>query len=105
MIASTEYSAREQTAAQRQELINKGRAWNVAQGATPGPEAEAVYARYVAGELTLQGVTNELVNLYRSRSLAAATTTTAKAIAALDNAFSGQQAQQHQMQPEQLELV
>ncbi len=87
MIASTEYTAREQTAAQRQELINKGRAWNVVQGATPGPEAEAVYARYVAGELTLQGVTDELVNLYRSSSRAAATTT------AVDNTFSGQQAQ------------
>lgn len=37
-----------------------GRAWVVAQGAAPGPEAEAVYRRYVAGELTLQGVTDQI---------------------------------------------
>lgn len=62
--AGHEYTAREQTPAQRQALIDMGRAWNVAQGGTPGPEAEAVYARYVAGELTLQGITDELVSLY-----------------------------------------
>lgn len=59
-----QYTDREQTPAQRQELLDKARAWVVAQGATPGPEAEAVYARYVAGELTLQGVTDELVKHY-----------------------------------------
>ena len=58
------YTAREQTPAQRQELIDMGRAWVVAQGATPGPEAEGVYRRYVAGELSLQGVTDELLRHY-----------------------------------------
>ena len=58
------YTDREQTPAQRQALIDMGRAWVVAQGAAPGPEAEAVYARYVAGELSLQGVTDELVRFY-----------------------------------------
>jgi len=58
------YSAREQTAGQRQYLIDMGRSWQEAQGATPGPVAEAVYARYVAGELTLTQVTDELVRYY-----------------------------------------
>ncbi|MFC7670678.1 antitoxin VbhA family protein [Hymenobacter humi] len=53
------YSEREQTPAQRQELIDNARAWSAAQGAVPGPRAEALYARYVAGELTLQGITDE----------------------------------------------
>ena len=43
-------------------------AWSVAQGAVPGPTAEAVYARYVAGELTLQGVTDELKSFYASQA-------------------------------------
>ena len=61
------YSEREQTAEQRQQLIDMGRAWVVAQGPAPGPEAEAVYARYVAGELTLEGVSDELVRFYTKR--------------------------------------
>jgi len=62
-----DFTDREQTAEQRQQLIDMGRAWVVAQGPTPGPYAEAVYARYVAGELTLQGVTDELVSYYQQR--------------------------------------
>ncbi|MCA8833301.1 antitoxin VbhA family protein [Hymenobacter pini] len=62
------FSEREATPAQRQELIDKARAWSVAQGAVPGPTAEAVYARYVAGELTLQGVTDELKSFYASQA-------------------------------------
>jgi len=54
------FTDREHTSAQRQDLIDKARAWSVAQGATPSAEAEALYSRYVAGELTLQGVTEEL---------------------------------------------
>lgn len=88
MPQSIPYSDREQTPAQRQELLDKARAWVVAQGATPGPEAEAVYARYVAGELTLQGVTDELVQHYAQQSAAP--------VAA---------SQSPQMQPEQLELA
>lgn len=61
------FTDREQTTEQRQELIDMGRAWSVAQGATPGPKAEAMYTRYVAGELTLQGVTDELVSYYQQR--------------------------------------
>ncbi|WP_426491306.1 antitoxin VbhA family protein [Hymenobacter sp. 102] len=64
MTQSITFSEREATPAQRQELIDKARAWSVAQGAVPGPAAEAVYARYVAGELTLQGVTDELKSFY-----------------------------------------
>ncbi|GAB2797761.1 hypothetical protein HNQ93_004043 [Hymenobacter luteus] len=62
------FSEREATPAQRQELIDKARAWSVAQGAVPGPAAEAMYARYVAGELTLQGVTDELKSFYASQA-------------------------------------
>lgn len=62
------YSEREQTPAQRQELIDNARAWSVAQGAVPGPFAEAVYARYVAGELALQDITDELKAYYASRA-------------------------------------
>lgn len=69
---SITYSEREQTPAQRQALIDKARAWSVAQGAVPGPAAEAVYARYVAGELTLQGVTDELKSYYANRATAPA---------------------------------
>ncbi|UOQ75148.1 antitoxin VbhA family protein [Hymenobacter cellulosilyticus] len=69
---SITYSEREQTTAQRQELIDKARAWSVAQGAVPGPAAEAVYARYVAGELTLQDVTDELKSYYANRAAAPA---------------------------------
>lgn len=83
------YTDREQTPAQRQELIDKARAWVVAQGAAPGPAAEAIYARYVAGELTLQGVTDELARHYAQRPAAAP-------VAA---------GQSPQMQPEQLELA
>jgi len=54
------FTERERTPVQRQDLIDKARAWSVAQGATPSAEAEALYSRYVAGELTLQGVTDEL---------------------------------------------
>ena len=64
MMPSTPYTNREQTPAQRQQLIDQARAWVVVQGATPGPAAAAVYARYVAGELSLQGVTDELVQHY-----------------------------------------
>lgn len=105
MKASIEYTEREQTPAQRQELIDAARAWNVAQGATPGPEAEAVYARYVAGELSLQGVTDELVSFYRHRSLTKAIqVNSASVIDALDKQFS-QPVQQRQMQPELLEIA
>lgn len=62
------YSGREQTAEQRQQLSDMGRAWQEAQGAMPGPVAEAVYARYVAGELTLTQVTAELVSYYTQRA-------------------------------------
>jgi hypothetical protein len=54
------FTERERTAAQRQDLIDKARAWSVAQGATPDAEAEALYARYVGGTLTLQGITDAL---------------------------------------------
>jgi hypothetical protein len=54
------FTERERTPVQRQDLIDKARAWSVAQGATPSAEAEALYVRYVAGELSLQGVTDEL---------------------------------------------
>jgi hypothetical protein len=64
---SHKYTEREQTAEQRQQLIDMARAWSIADGATPGPVAEGVYARYVAGELTLQGVTDELVSYYQQR--------------------------------------
>ena len=60
MDSTPPYTAREQTPEQRRQLIDKGRAWSVAQGATPGPAAEALYARYVAGEITLQGITEAL---------------------------------------------
>ncbi|GAA4379501.1 antitoxin VbhA family protein [Hymenobacter koreensis] len=66
------YSEREQTPAQRQELIDNARAWSAAQGAVPGPRAEALYARYVAGELTLQGITDELRRQDAPRVVAAA---------------------------------
>ncbi|GAB3322993.1 hypothetical protein GCM10027511_31510 [Hymenobacter humi] len=66
------YSEREQTPAQRQELIDNARAWSAAQGAVPGPRAEALYARYVAGELTLQGITDELRRQDAPRVAAAA---------------------------------
>ena len=62
------YTEREQTPVQRQELIGNARAWSVAQGAVPGPFAEAVYARYVAGELTLQDITDELKAYYANRA-------------------------------------
>ncbi len=62
------YSEREQTPAQRQALITMGRAWSTAQCGAPGPVAEAIYARYVAGEITLQGVTDELVSYYQQRA-------------------------------------
>lgn len=62
------YSEREQTPAQRQELIDNARAWSVAQGAVPGPFAEALYARYVAGELSLQDITDELRTYYANRA-------------------------------------
>lgn len=61
------FSDGEQTPAQRLELIDMARSWVVAQGAAPGPYAEAVYARYVAGELTLTQVTDELVSYYQQR--------------------------------------
>ncbi|RFP63649.1 hypothetical protein D0N36_18355 [Hymenobacter lapidiphilus] len=57
------YSDREQTAEQRQQLAyGRNR-----QGAPPGPVTEAVYARYVAGELTL-GQVAELVSSYIQRA-------------------------------------
>ena len=90
MATIPKYTEREQTPAQRKAFIDAARAWNVAQGATPGPEAEGVYDRYIAGELTLQDVTDELVKLYT-----AAGATTARA----------GQPTTYQMQPEQLELV
>ena len=89
---SITFSEREQTPAQRQELIDKARAWSVAQGAVPGPAAEAVYARYVAGELTLQGVTDELKSYYANRATAPAGT-------------SSPAASQSIMQPEELLLA
>ena len=91
----TVYAADEQTPAQRQHLIDIGRSWVVAQGVPPGPEAEAVYARYVAGELTLQGVTDELVSFYRNRA----------ASKQHQPAAQPSTARPPQMQPEQLELV
>ncbi|TGE06474.1 antitoxin VbhA family protein [Hymenobacter fodinae] len=66
------YSEREKTPAQRQELIDNARAWSVAQGAVPSARAEALYARYVAGELTLQDVTEELRRQDAPRVAAAA---------------------------------
>lgn len=63
------YTDREKTPAQRQQLIDMGRAWSVAQGATPDAEAEAIYARYVAGEISLQGITDEL-NAQHARRVA-----------------------------------
>ncbi|RSK24915.1 antitoxin VbhA family protein [Hymenobacter metallilatus] len=66
------YSEREKTPAQRQELIDNARAWSVAQGAVPSARAEELYARYVAGELTLQGVTEELRRQDAPRVAAAA---------------------------------
>ncbi|MBT9395082.1 antitoxin VbhA family protein [Hymenobacter sp. NST-14] len=66
------FSEREKTPAQRQELIDNARAWSVAQGAVPSVRAEALYARYVAGELTLQGVTEELRRQDAPRVAAAA---------------------------------
>ena len=69
------YSEREQTPAQRQELIDNARAWSVAQGAVPGPFAEGVYARYVAGELTLQDITDELKGYYANRAASRTATT------------------------------
>jgi hypothetical protein len=48
-----------------------------------------VYARYVAGELTLQGVTDELMSFYRTRSFSAVIKTNpTDVIAALDKEFS-----------------
>lgn len=85
---SSQYTDREQTPVQRQQLIEQARAWVVAQGATPGPVAEAVYARYVAGELTLQGVTDELVKHYTQQPTAPVATSRSQP-----------------MQPEPLELV
>lgn len=60
MEASLKFTDREATPEQRQDLINKARAWSVAQGATPSAEAEALYARYVSGFITLQGITDTL---------------------------------------------
>ena len=60
METTVKFTAREQTPEQRQQLIDKATAWSVAQGAAPSPRAQALYARYVAGELSLQGVTDEL---------------------------------------------
>ena len=88
IMPSTPYTDREQTPAQRQQLIEQARAWVVAQGATPGPAAEAVYARYVAGELSLQDVTDELVQHYAQQPAALVAARRSQA-----------------MQPEQLELT
>lgn len=60
MEANVKFTDREATPEQRQDLINKARAWSVAQGATPSAEAEALYARYVSGTITLQGITDAL---------------------------------------------
>ena len=60
METTVKFAVREQTPEQRQQLIDKATAWSVVQGAVPSPRAQALYARYVAGELTLQGVTDEL---------------------------------------------
>lgn len=69
-MSSIPYTDREQTPAQRQQLIEQARAWVVAQGGTPGPVAEALYARYVAGELSLQDVTDKLVRHYAQQPTA-----------------------------------
>ena len=69
---SIHYTEREKTPDQRQQLIDKARAWSKAQGATPTDRAEALYARYVAGELTLQGVTDVLRRQDAAKSLTSA---------------------------------
>lgn len=93
------YSEREQTPAQRQELIDNARAWSAAQGAVPGPRAEALYTRYVAGELTLQGITDELRRQDAPRVAAAA----ARAAAAAGEGSSSPAVtpRRAEMQPEQ----
>ena len=92
------YSEREQTPAQRQELIDNARAWSVAQGAVPGPRAEALYARYVAGELTLQDITNELRRQDAPRVAAAAARAAAASSEGSSPAGTPRRAE---MQPEQ----
>ena len=92
------YSEREQTPAQRQELIDNARAWSAAQGAVPGPRAEALYARYVAGELTLQGITDELRRQDAPRVAAAAARAAAVSSKGSSPAVTPRRAE---MQPEQ----
>lgn len=92
------FSDREKTPAQRQDLIDKGRAWSVAQGATPSPRAEALYARYVAGELTLQDITDELRRQDAPRVAAAAARAAA---AASDSSRPAETPRRAEMQPEQ----
>lgn len=60
METNVKFTDRESTPEQRQALINKARAWSVAQGATPSAEAEALYTRYVDGAITLEGITDAL---------------------------------------------
>lgn len=67
MEASVKFTERESTPEKRQDLINKARAWSVAQGATPSAEAEELYSRYVAGSLTLQGITDALKAAHEQR--------------------------------------
>ena len=94
------YSEREQTLAQRQELIDNARAWSAAQGAVPGPRAEALYARYVAGELTLQGITDELRRQDAPRVAAAAAAARAAA-ASIEGNSPAVTPRRVEMQPEQ----
>lgn len=93
------YTDREKTPAQRQQLIDMGRAWSVAQGATPDAEAEAIYARYVAGEISLQGITDEL-NAQHARRRALQKPGTATALVAPPIAQRSEV-----MQPETLSLA
>ena len=93
------YTDREKTPAQRQQLIDMGRAWSVAQGATPDAEAEAIYARYVAGEISLQGITDEL-NAQHARRVASQPRGTATVTRAQPTAQRSEV-----MQPETLSLA
>ena len=93
------YTDREKTPAQRQQLIDMGRAWSVAQGATPDAEAEAIYARYVAGEISLQGITDEL-NSQHARRLASRMPSIATATVTQTSAQRSEV-----MQPETLSLA
>ncbi|WP_400194237.1 antitoxin VbhA family protein [Hymenobacter sp. B81] len=66
-----QFLPQEATVAQRRAIMERGFAAGRAQGAIITPETEAVYNRYVNGEITLEQATAEAMRVYQPQGAAA----------------------------------